>query len=168
MAGLGIVRGVVGITLVTAVTACVPTVPSRGGLTGLTVDANGELVMVASWCGEAPDGVVVYRRADGELLEQADIKTPPITGTSVSMGLERVPPGWRIHKGDLKFVEGQTYAISPYSTKTHVRLQEVNFTAQSKGKIPKEKIMIQEYTNNGRNNVFLSREEFNQRVKQYC
>lgn len=36
--------------------------PALGGLTGVTVNGDGDLTMVASWCGKAPDGVVVYRR----------------------------------------------------------------------------------------------------------
>ncbi|MFI7445035.1 hypothetical protein [Nonomuraea indica] len=151
-----------------AVTACVPTTPAPGGLTGLTVNAGGELVMVASWCGEAPDGVVVARYAAGETLEQADIKTPPLSGTSLSVSLENIPPGWRIQNGDLNFIAGQTYVISPYSSRTHVRLQDVDFTTQTKNSIPIRKIMIQEYTNDGSKNVFLSQEEFNQRAKLYC
>ncbi|WP_162794651.1 hypothetical protein [Nonomuraea lactucae] len=167
----GIIKGVAaGITLVMAVTACAPTATAPGGLAGLAVNAEGEPVMVATWCGAAPDGVVVYRLAGGEFLDHADIKPPPLTGTSVSMSLEKLPPGWQIQKGDLNFIEGQTYAISPYSTKTHVRLREVNFTTQSKNQIPRGKIMIQEYSAElgGTKDVLLSQEEFNQRAERYC
>lgn len=84
------------------------------------------------------------------------------------MSLEKIPPGWRIQNGDLNFIAGQTYVISPYSSRTHVRLQDVDFTTQTKNSIPIRKIMIQEYTNDGSKNVFLSQEEFNQRAKLYC
>ncbi|TDD40319.1 hypothetical protein E1286_34430 [Nonomuraea terrae] len=80
--------------------------PASGGLTGVTVNADGQLTMVASWCGNAPDGVVVYRRAAGELLEHADIKAPSMTGGIMSMNLEEMPAGWSLQEGSLNFEDG--------------------------------------------------------------
>ncbi|MEU4235523.1 hypothetical protein AB0F17_65630 [Nonomuraea sp. NPDC026600] len=77
-------RTVTFLTLSFLLVACGYGSPAQMGATGVTVTANGQLVMVTSWCaGSAPDGVQVYRYdTAGELQEQADIKAPSLTGGS--------------------------------------------------------------------------------------
>ncbi|TMR90783.1 hypothetical protein [Nonomuraea basaltis] len=162
-------KGIAALTLALAAVSCGYGSPAPGGLTGLTVNADGQLTMVAAWCGRAPDGVAVYRRAAGELLDQADIKAPPLTGGGIaSMNLEEKPAEWSLREGSLSFADGQTYMVSPYSSETHVGLEGVNFTTRSKEKIPPGKIVIQESTSDGSKDVLLAEDEFKTRAKHYC
>lgn len=142
--------------------------PALGGLTGVTVNGDGDLTMVASWCGKAPDGVVVYRRAGDDLVEQADIKAPALAGRIASMSLAELPAGWTLQHGSLNFENGSTYLVAGYSSETHVRFADAYFTTQSKEKIPQGKIMIPDHSTTPSTDAFLTEGEFVAQAKYQC
>ncbi|MFI7614237.1 hypothetical protein ACIBP6_23685 [Nonomuraea terrae] len=157
---------VLGLAYVTV--ACGYGSPASGGLTGVTVNADGQLTMVASWCGNAPDGVVVHRRAAGELLEHADIKAPSMTGGIMSMNLEEMPAGWSLQEGSLDFEDGQTYLIAAYSLETHTRFADAYFTTQSKQKIAQGEVMIPDHSTTPAKDAFLTEGEFVAQAEHQC
>ncbi|MBB6551061.1 hypothetical protein [Nonomuraea rubra] len=141
--------------------------PVPGGLTGLAVNADGQVTMVAAWCGRAPDGVVVYRRAAGELVVQADIRAPSLTGGIASMNLEEKPSEWSLQEGSLSFDHGQVYKVHAYSSETHVKFLGAEFTTDSTKKMSPGQILIQNHTG-GAKDVLLTEEEFKAQAKHLC
>jgi hypothetical protein len=161
-------RGIAGIGLALTLAACAPSDSTTGGLTGLTVNGEGALVMVAAWCGAAPDGVEVLHDTAEGLRDQANIEAPPLNGKTVSLNLDEKPDGWTLKKGSLNFQDGQTYTVRPYISKTHTTLFGVSFTHQTREKIPRDRIMIQDYANGVTRDVLLTKEEFSTRTQYYC
>ncbi|MFG1684179.1 hypothetical protein ACGFNP_28680 [Nonomuraea sp. NPDC049269] len=152
------------------VVACGYGSPAQMGATGVTVTANGQLVMVTSWCaGSAPDGVQVYRYdTAGELQDQADIKAPSLTGGSASLNLEEIPAGWSLREGNLKFEDGVKYRVAAYSSKTNAMFRSVDFTTKVKKDVPLDRILIQDYLPDRDKNVLLTDGEFKARARLYC
>ncbi|TYB61391.1 hypothetical protein FXF51_28460 [Nonomuraea sp. PA05] len=160
-------RGIAALTLALAAVSCGYGNPVPGGLTGLMVNADGQLTMVAAWCGRAPDGVVVYRRAADELLEQADVRAPVLTGGIASMNLEEKPSDWSLQEGSLSFDEGQVYKVHAYSSETHVKLLGAEFTTESKKKISRGQVLIQNHAG-ATKDVLLTEDEFKAQAKYLC
>ncbi|MEU7743944.1 hypothetical protein [Nonomuraea sp. NPDC049158] len=163
-------RTVTFLTLSFLLVACGYGSPAQMGATGVTVTADGQLVMVTSWCsGSAPDGVRVYRYdTAGELQDQADIKAPSLTGGSASLNLEEIPAGWSLREGNLKFEDGVKYRVAAYSSKTNAMLRPVDFTTKVKKDIPLDRILIQEYLSDRDKNVLLADGEFKARARLHC
>lgn len=166
-------RRVLAALALAAATGCfpLPSEPAPGGMTGVTVNADGHLTLVAAWCEQPPDGVVIYRRVNGEHVDQADLTAPPLTGSTVSLDLEHIPPGWSLTSGDLDFVRGRKYMGSAYSLKTHVRMYDVVFTTESKKRVRPGQVIITEYgEQDGEtgHDVLVSTAEFNARAPHFC
>jgi hypothetical protein len=162
-------RTVTFLTLSFLLVACGYGSPAQMGATGVTVTADGQLVVVTSWCGSAPDGVRVYRYdTAGELLDQADIKAPSLTGGSASLNLEEIPAGWFLREGNLKLEDGVKYRVAAYSSKTNAMLSPVDFTTKVKKDIPLDRILIQEYLSDRDKNVLLTDGEFKARARLHC
>ncbi|AQZ62480.1 unnamed protein product [[Actinomadura] parvosata subsp. kistnae] len=150
---------------------CVPASPARGGVTGLTVNAEGRLTVVAAWCGLPPDGVIVYRRVNGDLVDQADVRAPKLSGSSASVDLERVTAGWSLASGDLDFQPGQRYMAGAYNRTTHVRMADVGFTHNTKRKITPGRVLVQDHGNEKEPDgvdVLISEAEFAARARREC
>lgn len=160
-------KAVMGAMLALA-TACVPTSPAVGGVTGLAVNADGQLVMMASWCGTAPDGVVIYRHEAGELLDQAKLKTSTLSAGITSVNLDEPPAIWKVAEGNLKFEKGRTYTVRAYSSTANATFLGVDFTLDTKRAIPSGRIVIQEHGTSDSRDVMLSEAEFSARAKHLC
>ncbi|NUR87743.1 MAG: hypothetical protein HOY71_26970, partial [Nonomuraea sp.] len=141
------VRRVLAVLALVAATGCLPfpSDPSPGGLTGLTVNADGRLTLVATWCGRPPDRVVVYRRVNDDLVDQADLTAPPLSGSMAFLDLEKMSPGWSLTSGDLNFLRERTYMAAASDSKSHVRMYDVIFTLESKKKVRPGLVIITEY-----------------------
>lgn len=161
---------VLGILALALATGCVPTSPVNGGVTGITVNDEGRMTVVAAWCQQSPDGVIIYRRVNGDLVDQADLKAPKLSGRTASLDLERVSSGWSLLKGDLNFQRGQKYVAGAYNATTHVRMADVTFTIETKEKIKAGSILVQDYGERHPDgvDVLLSAAEFSDRAQHYC
>ncbi|GAA1722781.1 hypothetical protein [Nonomuraea bangladeshensis] len=164
------VRKILGLLALATATGCVPTSPAAGGVTGITVNAEGRMAVVAAWCQEPPDGVIIYRRVNGDLVDQADLKAPKLSGTTASLDLERIPPGWSLLKGDLNFRPGQKYVAGAYNATSHARMADVTFTNDTKEKITAGSILVQNHAEHHPDGVdaLLSAAEFTARAQHYC
>ncbi|WP_432931674.1 hypothetical protein ACQPZZ_12260 [Microbispora sp. CA-135349] len=87
------------------------TVPTNG-ITGLSVDRAGHLVIVLAWCGRQPDGVTIYHErypedptpatydpdgtepADPSIVD-ASYLAPRVAGETASFRLDAPGDGWR-------------------------------------------------------------------------
>ena len=118
--------------MASVLSAC--TVPING-LTGVSVDADGHLMLVLAWCGPAqPDGVMVYddRLNQGEgaadTVDDANYVAPRGSGQQTSFRLDSPDgTGWRL-EGNANLHEGIAYtafggtADNRYAT-SHVRFR---------------------------------------------
>ncbi|MEU1390729.1 MULTISPECIES: hypothetical protein [unclassified Nonomuraea] len=121
-------RHALALLALTAATGCLPfpTTPSFGGLTGITVNADGRLTLVMAWCGRPPDGVVVSRRSGEGLVDQARLTAPPLPGSMAYLDLEKLSPGWSVTGGDLEFRRERKYTAAGHD----VLLSTAEFTAR--------------------------------------
>ncbi|NRQ33728.1 hypothetical protein HII36_17995 [Nonomuraea sp. NN258] len=140
------------------------------GLTGITVNAEGRLALVVAWCQQPPAGVIIYRRVNGQLEDQADLKAPKLSGSPLFLDLEKIPPGWSLAEGDLKFQPGHQYLAGAYHAKTQGGTFRVSFTTASKTKPTVGRILIQDHSGEQPDgvDVLLSTTEFVARAKHYC
>ncbi|MEU4512353.1 hypothetical protein AB0G05_22910 [Nonomuraea wenchangensis] len=139
-------------------------------MTGVTVNAEGRMALVAAWCGQPPDGMIIYRRVNGDLVDQADLKAPELSGSMASLDLESIPPGWSLLKGDLNFQPGQKYVAGAYNATTHVRMADVTFTTRAKEKITAGSVLVQNHADHHPDgiDVLLSAAEFTARAQHHC
>jgi hypothetical protein len=87
---------VLAVASVSAVAGC--TVPVNG-LTGISVDSNGHLVLVLAWCGRHPDGITVYHddlsEPDEPSVSDIDLDAPSrLSGRSATVSLTSPSGGW--------------------------------------------------------------------------
>ncbi|MEU8324016.1 hypothetical protein AB0C33_37135 [Nonomuraea sp. NPDC048881] len=165
-------RRALALLALTAATGCLPfpTTPSFGGLTGVTVNADGRLTLVMAWCARPPDGVVVYRKDDGTLVDQARLTAPPLPGALAYLDLEKLPPGWSLAEGDLRFRRKLKYKAAGYDAKRNARMYDVVFDAGSRKKVRPGQVIITEHKEAEKDghDVLLSTAEFTARVRYYC
>ncbi|MFG1617850.1 hypothetical protein ACGFI3_34265 [Nonomuraea wenchangensis] len=149
---------------------CVPTSPALTGLTGITVNAEGRLTLVVAWCQQPPDRVIVYRRVNDRLEDQAELKAPKLSGSPVFLDLEKIPLGWSLVEGDLNFQPGRKYVVSAYNAKRPGGTFRVSFTTAYKTKPTAGRILVQDHSGEQPDGVDvpLSSAEFVARAKHYC
>ncbi|MFI7424045.1 hypothetical protein [Nonomuraea sp. NPDC049684] len=165
-------RRALALLALTAATGCLPfpTTPSLGGLTGVTVNAEGRLTLVLAWCGRPPDGVAVYHRSDESLVDQARLTAPPLPGSMAYLDLEKISPGWSVAEGDLEFPRERKYMAAGYDAKRNARMYGVVFTGESGEKVRPGQVIVTEYREPEKDghDVLLSTAEFTARVPHYC
>ncbi|MER7502146.1 hypothetical protein AB0L05_10355 [Nonomuraea pusilla] len=128
------------------------------------------MAVVVAWCQQPPDGVIVYRRVNEDLVDQADLKAPKLPGSTASLDLESIPSGWSLLEGDLNFQRGQQYVASGYNATTHTRMADVTFTSETKEKVTTGSILVQDHAEHQPDgvDVLLSAAEFSDRAERYC
>ncbi|MBE3010065.1 hypothetical protein IL992_12805 [Microbispora sp. NEAU-D428] len=120
------------------------TVPING-ITGVSVDRDGNLVIVLAWCGRQPDGVTVYHHRYAEdptpatydpdasgppnpSIDDAFYLAPRVAGETASFRLDAPGNGWRAEQEIPSFDPAITYKAyggtldNSYST-VHVEFQ---------------------------------------------
>ncbi|NUR96099.1 MAG: hypothetical protein HOV67_12680 [Kribbellaceae bacterium] len=113
-----------------ALTGC--TVPP-GGVMGLTVDANGDLLAVVQMCEGQIDGATLYLPSDSEIV--ADEKTigrwevsPPVAGFS-EFSLAKGGNGWRLAQPLQRRDPAKRYTIYAWSNANDWSADGPEFTA---------------------------------------
>ncbi|GAA3533371.1 hypothetical protein GCM10022419_010760 [Nonomuraea rosea] len=150
--------------------ACVPTTPASGGQTGLTLNAEGRLTMAVAWCDQAPDGVIVYRRSGGELLDQAELKGPALSGKIAFVDLEELPEGWSLTEGDLNLRAEESYEIAAFKSGRQLVYFSVNLKEGHKSRLDRDHIVVQRHdtTEEGGHDVELSEAAFMAQAVKSC
>ncbi|MER5626447.1 hypothetical protein ABT061_36005 [Streptosporangium sp. NPDC002544] len=163
------------------------TVPSNG-ITGITIDATGNLVVVLAWCGRQPDAVIVYhdRSAEGAAapseyepssggssIEDAVYVAPRIEGGIASFRLDAPDSGWEAVLKPSAFDSTITYSAygatndNSYSTR-HVRFRigDAEELKRRPGTVLDNRYDLQ---TGEESNVFVPRAEFDrQGQKESC
>ncbi|MFD2083231.1 hypothetical protein SAMN05421678_103167 [Actinopolymorpha cephalotaxi] len=90
------------------------TVPVNG-LTGISVDQQGHLIVVLAWCGRtAPDGAVIFHDVgsdeSGQSVGDADYDAPKLSGGLASFRVDAPGDGWKLDGKPPRFREKITYS----------------------------------------------------------
>ncbi|WP_066371867.1 hypothetical protein [Herbidospora mongoliensis] len=112
------------------------------GVTGLTVDTEGNLRVVLAWCGDPPETVVVYHNENDRSVQDAVYTAPPLSGITTSFRLDRPDNGWQVTNplGELNpeliyLIFGGSADNSHGTASVHFRLADTERLATAPGRI---------------------------------
>ncbi|MFF5113636.1 hypothetical protein [Streptosporangium sp. NPDC000509] len=164
------VKSAVALTLLLSLVACSP---EAGGVTGVSIDDKGQMVVVTAWCGDAPNGLSVYHKSEeNRSVVDVEYRAPLLQGGVTSVNLEQPDNGWRISKGKAQFDPGRTYRAFSWSrTDGNVRsFGSVSFTLDSAKKIKPGHVLVQRYNEeiSGEMDVLLKMADFQSEANAYC
>ncbi|GAB1821130.1 hypothetical protein [Herbidospora sp. RD11066] len=112
------------------------------GMTGLTVDGEGNLRVVLAWCGDPPGTVVVYHNENERSVRDAVYTAPRLDGSTSSFRLDRPDNGWQatrplgeLHPEVIYMIFGRSADDTPATASVHFRPADTERLGAAPGRI---------------------------------
>lgn len=145
----------------------------RNGRSGVTVDAEGNLMATIAACPDNPPDLV--HLSGGGANKQissidVDYDAPPRLGRTLSLRLEAPADGWVAHPQPPTFVPDVDYYIRGLTRDNSNSTNVVRFRLADRDRLSPGTVLIQE--NNEDNtkevDVLVSQQAFEERAKRFC
>lgn len=158
--------GLTATVVLVGLTACVPP-PS--GYTGVSVDPDGNPVVVMAWCGRPPKQVVVneVQTTDAQQpnLDAVVVLAPSLSGPSARVNLRQPAEGWSITQSSLTLDDPQATYLAYGESDSPDDLSPVYFTTDQLANLTPSTVLGQD--DNGRD-VVMKLSRFIDRVAESC
>ncbi|WP_406317419.1 hypothetical protein OHA77_09165 [Streptosporangium sp. NBC_01639] len=182
---------VIAVVVVMGITGCTPAI---GGMTGVSVDAEGHPIIVLAWCdGATPDGVIVYHDEDtsgvpdvgisGEssalpsitsstkVVDDVRFSAPSLDGQSASVRLDVPTDGWTVQPRPFVMVPGVEYHAFGGRRDNNFSTAHVSFTVGDIAKLKPGVVLLQQYDEKATPggdwvDVTISQEEFDRQGQE--
>jgi hypothetical protein len=129
--------------IIAAFGLCGCTVPING-MTGMTVDQDGNLTAVFAWCGDSsPDGATLYdpRGFDGTTV--AVYRAPHLAGHTASLRLDAPANGWVAQKPMPVLDPTVRYVIYGWTSDNSTSTADVEFAVTDRDRLTPGTVLIQ-------------------------
>lgn len=151
-----------------ALTGC--TVPVKG-ITGITVDDQGNLAAVFAWCGDnAPDGATLY--VPGGIFDNGHVaryQAPRLTGHFASVHLDTPTRNWVMSPPAPVLHPGTTYDIYGWTSSDTASTAHVEFHLADRDRLAPGTVLIQTGDAvKGETDALVSAIDFQQRGQAFC
>ncbi|MFG1822213.1 hypothetical protein ACGFIJ_06990 [Microbispora bryophytorum] len=165
------------------------TVPMNG-ITGVSVDQDGNLVIVLAWCGRQPDGVTVYHDkypedptpetydpdASGPAnppIDDASYLAPRVADETASFRLDAPGNGWRAEQQIPSFDPDITYRAYGWTKDNSFSTAHIEFQIGDADKLRREpgSVLVNDYDEAGDKvvDVLIPQAEFDRQGRtEYC
>lgn len=148
-------------------TAC--TVPIKGR-TGITVDADGNLMAVFAWCGDnPPNGATIYTSGGFNGKTVATYRAPRLSGGLASVRLDAPADGWVAERPMPVLNPSTTYTVYGWTTNNSGSTSSVEFHASDRNRLAPGTVLIQAYNEAHESaDALVSTADFLQRTQALC
>ena len=118
---------------------------SGTGVTGISVDAKGRILMAVAWCGRPPDGVLISPNGDESKFGEITLLAPDLTGSMAMVDIRNPGDGWKLRSGSAELKPGIEYRAFAWREKTRGQYGAVVFRAEVAGKLKVNTVLTQAY-----------------------
>lgn len=146
------------------------TVP-HNGITGVTVDGNGNLLGAFAWCDDnPPDGATVYDPGESNGKTVARYRAPALTGHTASVRLDSAADGWQVKPLLPRLEPTGEYRLYSWTDDNSASTAGVPFQLADRDRLSVGMVLAQYYddTRDGWVTGVVTMPEFEHLAKRFC